>query len=171
MKLTRSYFSFQLNWWDFSLLFWLALLFSSFPLHFPFSLFTLTYSLLFPLEFKLLNCVHTSFGISVCGLRWGTPILEQERMLNCTSLTRSLENELTFKRQKSHLFRCRVKLEFLLNYKIRTKYAESVPSAIYSMTFLFSVLATISFHFYKNLLKQFHFPSLPQIHSISTKIF
>ena len=52
------------NWRDISLLFWLAIFFSCLPLHFPFSLFTPTYTLLLPLESK--QCPLTQSSVLAC---------------------------------------------------------------------------------------------------------
>ena len=43
----------------------------------------------------LLTPLTPAFGISVCGFRWRPPVLKQEQILKCTTLTRFLERELT----------------------------------------------------------------------------
>ena len=45
---------------------------------------------------------NASFGISVCGFRWRTPVLKRERVVNCTSLTRFSKKNWRYLDQISH---------------------------------------------------------------------
>ena len=91
---------------------------------FPSSFLPIPYSC----HWSLNSSTNASFSISLCGFRGRTSVVKQEWILNCTTLTTFLERVLIgVILTKSHLVCCRGNLEFILNSKIRTKNAETVP--------------------------------------------